>query len=164
MLSYFGLGSEPTMKRKKTILVVDDERTICNLLSDLFEDEGFLVSRAYDGQTALVLAERVRPDVILSDVMMPGLDGVSLIRRLRERGLRTPVVLMSAVYADVDLPRVHFVPKPFDVDDVLAAVQRVLRSTSRVTGRTGLARLWHRRLRARRRRQTARPRFQAAGM
>jgi two-component system alkaline phosphatase synthesis response regulator PhoP len=150
------------MKRQKTILVVDDERTICDLLADLFEDEGFDVRRAYDGSTALALAEHERPDLILSDVMMPGLDGVTLTRHLRDRGLRTPVVLMSAVYADIDLPHVRFVPKPFDVDDILAVVERLLRSSTRPSSRTGLARLWHPHVRALRRRQAARPRFQTA--
>lgn len=162
MLTYFGLGEKTTMKRQKKILVVDDERTICNLLADLFEDEGYDVSRAYDGTIALALTERERPDLILSDVMMPGLDGVSFTRRLRDRGLRMPVVLMSAVYADVDLPHVRFVPKPFDVDDVLAVVERLLRSSSRLATRTGLARLWHPHVRALRRRHATRPRFQTA--
>jgi DNA-binding response OmpR family regulator len=162
MWTYFGLGNEKTMKRQKTILVVDDERTICDVLSDLLDDEGYDVSRAYDGVTALALAERQRPDLVLSDVMMPGLDGVSLTRRLRDRGLRMPVVLMSAVYADVDLPHVRFIPKPFDVDDVLAVVGRLTRSHGRPAGRHGLARLWHPHVRAVRRRQSTRLRFLTA--
>jgi DNA-binding response OmpR family regulator len=161
MWTYFRIGNENGMKRQKTILVVDDEQTICDLLAELFEDEGYQVCRAYDGATALAAAERCRPDLILSDVMMPGLNGVSLTEQLRDRGLRMPVVLMSAVYADVDLPHVRFLPKPFDVDDVIALVERLLRSPSRGTGRTGLAHLWHPHLRALRRRQAARPRFQA---
>jgi CheY-like chemotaxis protein len=162
MWTYFGLGNDKRMKRQKMILVVDDERTICDLLADLFEDEGYRVCRAYDGPAALAQAERHRPDLILSDVTMPGLDGVSLTRRLRDRGLRMPVVLMSAVYADVDLPHVRFLPKPFDVDDVLVVVERLMRSPNRTANRTGLAHLWHPHLRALRRRQAARPRFQTA--
>src|SRR5215204_634757 len=162
MWTYFDLGNDNSMKRQKTILVVDDERPICDLLAELFEEEGYRVLRAYDGVTALATAERYRPDLILSDVMMPGLDGVSLTRRLRERGQRVPVVLMSAVYADVDLPHVRFVPKPFDVDNVLAVVERLIRSHHRTTSRTGLARLWHPHLRALRRRQGSRPRLQTA--
>lgn len=161
MLTYWGCRSSDAMKRDRVILVVDDERPICNLLSELFEDEGYRVCRAYDGHAALALAERQRPDLILSDVMMPGLDGVSLVRRLRDRGVRAPAVLMSAVFADVDLPNVRFVPKPFDVDHILAVVDRLMRTTGRATTRTGLAGLWHPHLRARRRRQT-RLGFQAA--
>jgi DNA-binding response OmpR family regulator len=149
------------MNRNKTILVVDDERPICDLLAELFEDEGYLVSRAYDGVAALAAAERQRPDLILSDVMMPGLDGVSLIHRLRDRGVRAPAVLMSAVYDDVDLPKVRFVPKPFDIDELLAVVKRLVRSSGHPTGRSGLARL--RRLRRRGRHHRRSPlKFQAA--
>jgi DNA-binding response OmpR family regulator len=130
----------------KAILVVDDERSICDVLADLLQDEGYDVSRAYDGTTALAAAEHHRPDLVLADVMMPGLDGIALIRRLRERGLRVPAVLMSAVYDDVDLPRVRFVPKPFDVDDLLGIIERLLRSAP-AGARLGVSRLrrprWH---------------------
>ena len=151
MWKKLGAGNDITMKRAKAILVVDDERPICDLLADLFDDEGYDVRRAYDGQSALAAAERQRPDLVLSDVMMPGLDGVSLVHRLRDRGIRVPVVLMSAVHADVDLPYVRFIPKPFDVDHVLDVVQRTLRSTGRAGNRTRLAHLWHAAHRARRR-------------
>ncbi|MEA2524372.1 MAG: two-component system, OmpR family, response regulator MprA [Thermomicrobiales bacterium] len=161
MLTYLGIGNNWPMKRNNAILVVDDERPICDLLAELLEDEGYRVVRAYDGVAALAAAERQRPDLVLSDVMMPGLDGVSLVRCLRNRGVRAPAVLMSAVYADVDLPHVRFVPKPFDVDDILAVVARLLRSARRTTNRAGLARLWHPHVRARRRRQS-RLRFQMA--
>jgi two-component system OmpR family response regulator len=148
------------MRHTRSILVVDDERPICDLLADLLDEEGYAVRRAYDGLTALEFADRYRPDLVLTDVMMPGLDGVGLIHRLRERGVRSPVLLMSAVYADVDLPHVRFVPKPFDVDDILTVIQRTLRKTARPTTRRGLARLWHTPHRTRRRHP--RPRMQTA--
>lgn len=140
------------MKREKSILIVDDERLICDLLAELLEEEGYQVIRAYDGESGLAAAERRRPDLILSDIMMPGMDGVTLIRRLRDRGVRAPAVLMSAVYADVDLPRVRFVPKPFDVDDVLDVVDRLFRGSARSVKRSNLARLWRSQARHRRRR------------
>jgi DNA-binding response OmpR family regulator len=161
MLTHLGFGNDEAMKRDRVILVVDDERSICDLLAELLADEGYRVNRAYDGLAALAAAERQRPDLILTDVMMPGLDGVSLVRRLRDRGVRAPAVLMSAVFADVDLPHVRFVPKPFDVDDVLAVVERLMRTTGRASNRSGLARLWHPHLRALRRRHS-RPGLQTA--
>jgi DNA-binding response OmpR family regulator len=130
------------MNRAKAILVVDDDRPICDLLADLFADEGYDVSRAYEGLTAFALAERRHPDLVLTDVMMPGLDGVSLIRRLRDHGVRAPVLLMSTFYADVDLPRVRCISKPFDLDDLLVIVRRTLRSSARSGNRPRLARLW----------------------
>ena len=110
-----------------TILVVDDEPHIADLLAEALGDEGYRVRRAYDGLAALAAADEADPDVVVTDVMMPGLDGVDLARRLRERGV--PVVLMSAARTTVDLPGVRFVPKPFDLDEMLAAVSRALRPT-----------------------------------
>jgi DNA-binding response OmpR family regulator len=111
--------------RNQTILVVDDERYIVDLLADLLEEEGYGVQRAYDGAAALEIVERNEPDLILADVMMPYLDGLALVGKLRERAMTTPIVLMSAAvtprYADVT-----FVPKPFDIDHVLYVIAREL--------------------------------------
>jgi len=109
----------------KTVLVVDDDPNIAHLLAALLEEEGFEVGCAYDGQQALAEVERRRPGLVVADVMMPKLDGITLTQQLRNRGHHTPVILISAVYADVDLPGVRFVPKPFDIDYVVAVVNRV---------------------------------------
>jgi two-component system, OmpR family, response regulator MprA len=108
-----------------SILVVDDDHPIADVLADLLTDEGYRVRRFYDGQAALEAVQREPVDLVVADVMMPALDGLTLTYRLREVGDRTPVVLMSAVYADVDLPGIRFVPKPFDLDDIVEVVERV---------------------------------------
>lgn len=108
--------------RKPTVLVVEDEPAIRAVVAALLEEEGYAVKRARNGLEALSIVDTDAVDLILSDVVMPHLDGASLVRRLRQRGVPVPVVLMSAVYADVDLPGVPFVPKPFDVDRLLEAV------------------------------------------
>ncbi len=110
----------------QTILVVDDERAIVSLLADVLEDEGYHVRRAYDGRAALEDVDRAPPDLVLADMMMPRLGGAGLVAQLRERGDETPVVLMSAVYADVDLPGVTFIRKPFDLERVLSVIDRSL--------------------------------------
>lgn len=110
---------------EKSILVVDDDIQIAELVATLLEDEGFRVRCAENGQVALLEIDRDPPGLVVSDVMMPKLDGVSLTRQIRRRGHQTPVILMSAVYADVDVPGVRFVPKPFDIDDIVAVVNRV---------------------------------------
>ena len=109
-----------------TVLVADDDPGILSFLAVLLEDEGYAVRRAFDGQEALDKIAREPVDLVVTDVMMPRIDGVTLTQRLRARGDRTPVVLMSAVYADVDLPGIRFVPKPFDLDYMVAVVKRVL--------------------------------------
>ena len=99
-----------------TVLVVDDDPGICSFLADLLADEGYAVRTASDGQQALEEMAQEPADLVLTDVMMPRIDGVTLTAKLRTRGDRTPVVLMSAVYADVYIPGIRFVPKPFDLE------------------------------------------------
>ena len=110
------------------VLVVDDEPAIREVIATLSEDEGYLVRHAKDGLEALDAISGDQIDLIVSDVVMPRLDGASLVRKLRRRGHLMPVVLMSADYADVDLPSVRFVPKPFEIDRLLGTVASALGS------------------------------------
>jgi len=103
---------------KATVLVVDDEFHIVDLLAEILEDEGYTVLRAYDGLSALALAEGAAVDLVIADVMMPRLDGISLAYRLRERDEGTRIVLMSAAVARVP-PEFGFIAKPFDINDLL---------------------------------------------
>lgn len=104
-----------------TVLVVDDEFHIVDLLADVLQDEGFTVLRAYDGLSALALAEGSAVDLVIADVMMPRLDGISLALRLRERFAGIKIVLMSAAVARVP-PEFGFIAKPFDINDLLDKV------------------------------------------
>ncbi len=107
------------------VLVVDDERYIVDLLTDLLEDEGYRVLRAYDGLAALDQISLQAPDLVVADVMMPRLDGLSLAGEISARGLDIPIILMSAAVT----PRtggIAFIPKPFDIDAMLVLVERLL--------------------------------------
>ena len=108
------------------VLVVDDEQLIRDVLADVLLDEGFRVLCAEDGQAALDLAETEHPDLVVSDVHMPRMDGITLVESLRERGRTVPVILISALYAGVDVPGVRFLPEPFDLDHVVGSVERSL--------------------------------------
>lgn len=119
-----GGSGEPTVRRP-TVLVVDDEHYIVDLLADLLEEEGYRVDRAYDGVDALEAIARSAPDVVVADVMMPRLDGLSFVGRLRERGDPIPVVLMSAAVTPRN-PGVTFVAKPFDIDHMLSVIADIL--------------------------------------
>lgn len=112
--------------QKPKVLVVDDEPGIRETLAALLEDEGYLVSRARDGMEALSAVENRRFDVILTDVRMPRLDGMALVRRLRERGDNLPIVLMSAVYADANFAGLTFVRKPFDIGLLLDRIEEAI--------------------------------------
>ena len=114
-----------TTTPQQTILVVDDERFIVSLLTEILEEEGYLVRIASDGEAALQEIATVRPDLVVADIMMPRLDGLTLAATLRSWPLPIPVILMSAAVT----PRSHgvsFIPKPFDIDDLLIAVGRIL--------------------------------------
>jgi two-component system OmpR family response regulator len=120
------------------LLVVDDEPNIRELLSASLRYAGFEVETAADGQEALALAESYRPDLLVLDVMMPGLDGFGVVRRLRQAGRRTPVVFLTARDAAEDkvsgltLGGDDYVTKPFSLDEVLARIRAVLRRTTGV--------------------------------
>jgi len=109
---------------ERTILIVDDDRHIVEMVAELLASEGYAVRKAYDGLSALQEADLTPPDLVLSDVAMPRLNGVALAERLRDRGI--PVVLLSAAVADPSLPEVSFVPKPFDIDDILGIVRHLV--------------------------------------
>lgn len=119
-----------------TILVVEDEPSIADLLAVLLEAEGYRVMVAGNGREALERIAVSRPDLVLSDVMMPGMDGRELCRRLERQPnhSRIPVVLMSAVSHPKTLTDCHaaaFVEKPFDIDKLLATVRQVLKHPAR---------------------------------
>ena len=115
-----------TVPNPLTILVVDDEPDLRALVATLLEEEGYAVKQAPDGVAALQEVAADGIDVILTDVRMPRLDGVNLIRLLRRQGIATPVVVMSATHAQPDVPGVPFVAKPFAPDHLLATITMAL--------------------------------------
>lgn len=115
------------MIEQRTILVVDDERFIVSLLTEILEEEGYTVRVAGDGEAALRQIELRRPDLVVADIMMPRMDGLALAATLRTWSRPIPVILMSAAVT----PRSHgvsFISKPFDIDDLLSAVNAALGS------------------------------------
>ena len=115
----------------KRVLVVEDDETIRTLVSVVLTSEGFLVETASDGLEALEVADRARPDEVLLDIQMPRCDGEAFAARLRERGERVPIVLMTAALdADERCQRLkadRCVAKPFDIDELVATVRETAR-------------------------------------
>ena len=115
------------------ILVVDDDAPIRRMLERTLAAEGYAVESAVDGGDALVSVERSTPDLILLDVTMPGLDGLAVCRRLPDKGLATPVLLLTARYelddrvAGLDAGADDYVVKPFETVELLARVRALLR-------------------------------------
>jgi len=117
-----------------TILVVDDEPALLELLVDILDGEGHEMLAARDGVVALGLLTGRRTDLIVTDAMMPRLDGMGLIRSMRHHpDLRdVPVIVLSAAtHPTLDgLGAVTFLPKPFELTALLAAVATALRGES----------------------------------
>jgi DNA-binding response OmpR family regulator len=115
------------------ILLVDDDANLLDVLSLSLEDAGHEVHTAPDGMVGLKRAQAVRPDLVLSDVNMPGLDGFSLCRRLRDAGIDAPIVLLTARDTEIDqalgleLGADDYVTKPFSTRVLLARVGALLR-------------------------------------
>ena len=110
-----------------TILLVEDEYSIASMLQDLFEEAGYRVVTARSGREALQLLAEARPALVLSDVMMPDLDGRALCQAMRaEASYRSiPIVLMTAVPAQIstaDCDYTALVPKPFDLESLLTTI------------------------------------------
>ncbi len=126
MVNHDEQGNDRARDRPR-ILIVDDEPAIVELLVLLFEDEGYDVWCAYDGEQGLRVAKQVHPDLVISDVSMPRLTGLDLLHDLRANGTReTPVILMSAVVREVPANQCLFVPKPFDLDCILSLARAQL--------------------------------------
>jgi DNA-binding response OmpR family regulator len=116
----------------KTVLIVDDEERLVRLVQAYLEQEGFHVLTAGDGQEALAVARREKPDLIVLDLMMPVMDGYEFLRHYRQEAA-TPVVLLTARVEETDkvlgleLGADDYVTKPFSPRELLARVRAVLR-------------------------------------
>ena len=116
------------------ILVVEDEPGIASILTAYLERDGLRARQSGDGVEALGLFRQFRPDLVLLDIHLPGMDGLDLLRAIREEG-QTPVIMVTAVADDVDkllglrLGADDYVVKPFSPPEVVARVRAVLRRT-----------------------------------
>ncbi|MFF6807645.1 response regulator [Streptomyces sp. NPDC012616] len=119
-----------------TVLLAEDDRAIRNALERALALEGYRVTAVADGVEALAQAHKNPPDVLVLDVMMPGIDGLQVCRVLRAEGDRTPVLMLTALVetadriAGLDAGADDYVVKPFDVEEVFARLRALLRRTS----------------------------------
>ncbi|GAB3237803.1 response regulator transcription factor [Glycomyces halotolerans] len=117
------------------LLVVDDEESLADLLVEALSFQGYDVDSAGTGTTALAAVEERRPDLIILDVNMPGLDGFSVAERLRSNGDRTPIIFLTARTAPGDLREGFgsggddYLMKPFRLEELSLRVSAVLRRT-----------------------------------
>ena len=113
------------MNNRIKILIVEDEKMLAEILSDTLSDRNFDVHLAYDGLHALEAIKKEPFDVIVSDVMMPNLDGYSLAKKLRNEGCNTPILFLTALSATEDVVKGFetggndFLKKPFAIDELI---------------------------------------------
>ena len=118
------------MPRK--VLVVEDDRNIADLLRLYLEKEGMECQTAWDGLAALDRFQQFQPDLVLLDIMLPGLDGWSVLKKIRESA-KTPVIMLTAKgeledkVSGLEMGADDYITKPFEMKEVLARVRAVLR-------------------------------------
>jgi DNA-binding response OmpR family regulator len=107
-------------------MVVDDDHHVCDLLDTVLTDVGYRTRCVHDGEAAWAAVQEDRPDLIVSDIKMPRLDGIQLARRLDAADYRIPIILMSGGFEDRDGVARGFLRKPFDVEELLDLIAAVL--------------------------------------
>ena len=122
----------------KTVLIVEDEQNIVDILAFNLSREGYDTIEAYDGVTGLQLALEHNPDLILLDLMLPGMNGFEVCRRIRETGSTTPVLMLTAREEEADkvmgleLGADDYITKPFSMRELLARVKTNIRRSNMV--------------------------------
>ena len=129
----------------KTILIVEDEQNIVDILSFNLSREGYQTLEALDGPTGLQLALEQNPDLILLDLMLPGMDGFEVCRRVRESGSSTPILMLTAREEEADkvsgleIGADDYITKPFSMRELIARVGANIRRTAMNTAAAATA-------------------------
>ncbi|MHB8910306.1 MAG: response regulator [Syntrophales bacterium] len=120
------------------LLIVEDEKSLADIIRKGLEEEGYAVDVAYDGEEGLFMAEHEPSDLIILDIMLPLIDGITILKRIRKRGIRTPVLLLTArdavtdKVAGLDSGADDYLTKPFSFEELLARIRALLRRDSDV--------------------------------
>lgn len=131
------------MPNSQTIAVIEDEATIASSIAARLRKEGFEVEIAEDGPSGVELCERVRPDLVVLDLMLPGFDGLEVCRRI-QRDRHVPVLMLTARDTETDVlvglgvGADDYMTKPFSVRELVARIQAILRRAQRAPSTGGM--------------------------
>ena len=125
---------------QRTALVIDDEENIVEFIKLGLRYEGFQVEAASDGEQGITAAQRVNPEIIILDLMMPGIDGIEVCKRLRDNPITRDIPILMLTARDEVRDRIigldagadDYLTKPFDFDELMARIRAILRRQSRV--------------------------------
>jgi len=115
------------------LLIVEDEKTLANLIKRGFEEEGYAADVAYNGEDGLFFAENNNYDAIVLDIMLTIIDGISLLKKLREQNISTPVIILTAKDSvkdkvlGLDSGSDDYLTKPFLFEELLSRVRAIIR-------------------------------------
>lgn len=120
------------------ILIVEDEKSLTDILKKGLEEEGYAVDIAYDGEDGLFMAENEPSDVIVLDIMLPVIDGMTILKKIRKAGVKTPVLMLTArdtvmdKVSGLDSGADDYLTKPFHFEELLARIRALIRRDSEV--------------------------------
>ena len=132
-----------TAMAEGTVLLVEDEQSIASLVSLYLTNEGYTVEHIADGAEAIAAVERFRPSLVILDLMLPGMGGMEICRRLRQSSEALPIVMLTARDTEVDrvvgleLGADDYITKPFSPRELVARVKAILRRAARETASPG---------------------------
>src|SRR6056297_4143450 len=116
----------------KNIIVIEDDRELCELLKEFFQAENFELETVHDGLEGLRRVSEGNPDLVILDVMLPGINGFDVLKKIRERS-KVPVIMLTARGEDLDriigleMGADDYLPKPFNTRELLARIKAILR-------------------------------------
>src|ERR671920_641554 len=121
------------MKPGTRVLIVEDDHSIARVVQLQLEHSGFSVRCCHDGISALEEVPKFRPEVIVLDIMLPGLDGVGVLKKLRSTGIKVPIIMLTA--RDTPMDKIHsldhgaddYLSKPYDMGELMARIRALLR-------------------------------------
>ncbi len=122
------MANEKSLK----VLIVDDDKNICDLLRLYLEKDGYSVILSHDGEEAVVKFNALKPDMVLLDIMLPGIDGWQVCREIRKKS-NVPIIMITAKGETIDkvigleLGADDYIVKPFDAKEVIARINAVTR-------------------------------------